>query len=505
MVFAGPETTLSRKMAQYRGILEKAPDDLTPVLAFAETAMRRGLRLEALEAYQKVLGQESSIPEAHLAMAEIYHQQGLVSEAYQELVQLFALEPYNAEGHLLARRMAGSTEPPDLARPYLEEGSTLDEVARARTRLSISRSILMREVQELSRIAATNREPILEYFLAEAQKRLDRIHEALSELETLEEEARAPRLRPPMVPPEVAEEAILESPEEDFPVTGAPPLEELEPAPRAPLWPESLEDLVSEETTYSLIHEPPPALEPIEPAPLPLDLDQFTRELEAEPSPVPPPPLEPGLGWEQGLKAPPGFEVPPPIQAPPPLQPTDLEAELSLSAASLSVGGLELGLPPTYEDSAPSPAPVSAPWLSELVFPEATLEGPPSSARLSFYDSLQAPLSTLTGQLAKTRGVTSLFICSREGHVIQHSTRDAMTPDLVSNLVVDGLSFLESYASEPRYWVLECDGGIVVLQMIDPRHVLVAVGQAGANFGALRYTMDKICPKFAELLSAAPQ
>lgn len=80
-----------------------------------------------------------------------------------------------------------------------------------------------------------------------------------------------------------------------------------------------------------------------------------------------------------------------------------------------------------------------------------------------------------------------------------------MTPDLVSNLVVDGLSFLESYASEPRYWVLECDGGIVVLQMIDPRHVLVAVGQAGANFGALRYTMDKICPKFAELLSAAPQ
>jgi len=50
------------------------------------------------------------------------------------------------------------------------------------------------------------------------------------------------------------------------------------------------------------------------------------------------------------------------------------------------------------------------------------------------------------------------------------------------------------------YWVLECAGGIVVLQMIDQDHALVVVGQAGANFGALRYTMDKMKPTLAKIM-----
>ena len=68
-----------------------------------------------------------------------------------------------------------------------------------------------------------------------------------------------------------------------------------------------------------------------------------------------------------------------------------------------------------------------------------------------------------------------------------------------------GFAFLVAYAKNPAYWVLECTGGIFVMQALDDRHVLIAVGQAGANFGALRYTMDKTKAKFATILDNVPR
>ena len=65
--------------------------------------------------------------------------------------------------------------------------------------------------------------------------------------------------------------------------------------------------------------------------------------------------------------------------------------------------------------------------------------------------------------------------------------------------------FLLAYAKSPTYWVLECNGGIFVMQTLDDLHVLIAVGQAGANFGALRFTMDKTKAKFETILSNVPR
>jgi len=133
-----------------------------------------------------------------------------------------------------------------------------------------------------------------------------------------------------------------------------------------------------------------------------------------------------------------------------------------------------------------------------------TRSGDPSPARREFYAGITGGLDSLVSTLAKTRGVTSIYVVSREGHLIGQSSKDAIGPERISEIVVEGLVFLESFAAAPQYWVLECNGGIVVMQTIDAGHVLVAIGQAGANFGALRYTMDKTKPSFAQLLAGAP-
>ncbi|CAN0068589.1 unnamed protein product, partial [Phaeothamnion confervicola] len=117
----------------------------------------------------------------------------------------------------------------------------------------------------------------------------------------------------------------------------------------------------------------------------------------------------------------------------------------------------------------------------------------------------QSEISGLIAILAKTRGVTSIHVVARDGYLVDQSSRDAMPAERVSEFIVEGLAILEGFAAEPKYWVLECSGGIVVFQIIDARHVLLAVGQAGANFGALRYTMDKMRPQFGQFLGGVDE
>jgi predicted regulator of Ras-like GTPase activity (Roadblock/LC7/MglB family) len=101
--------------------------------------------------------------------------------------------------------------------------------------------------------------------------------------------------------------------------------------------------------------------------------------------------------------------------------------------------------------------------------------------------------------------VTSIFLVAREGVTIDAVAKDEISERRVGELVKESFEFLEAFASDPAYWVLECAGGIFVMQKLDERHVLIAIGQAGANFGALRYTMDKTRAKFEPLLAQAPR
>lgn len=141
------------------------------------------------------------------------------------------------------------------------------------------------------------------------------------------------------------------------------------------------------------------------------------------------------------------------------------------------------------------------------VQPSPQTNGPAdiSAARKAFYQLHSESISSLTSTLARTRGVTSIFLAAREGITINASSKDHISQERIGELVKESFEFLEAFASDLSYWVLECSGGIFVMQRLDDLHVLIAVGQAGANFGALRYTMDKTKIKFEQLLAQAPK
>ncbi|MEW6279222.1 MAG: hypothetical protein AB1758_11395 [Candidatus Eremiobacterota bacterium] len=143
----------------------------------------------------------------------------------------------------------------------------------------------------------------------------------------------------------------------------------------------------------------------------------------------------------------------------------------------------------TPETPAPPPSPEPAPASSQL---------------LAFYEAASAPLKEAVEELLKTRGLTSIFVASADGHILVHSSRDSVSPERIGALAVEAQRCLTAFLPDPQYWALECDGGIVLMQQLDARHMLIAVGQAGASFAMIRLNLDKARPRLSEPLADAP-
>lgn len=727
-------TTLERKIDHFAKILASKPGDELTILALAEASFRRGLKLEALTAYQDLVGGRP-VPEAHLAVAEIYSAQGMPNEAYGELRRLFELDPDNVEARLLVNSLQGEVLPPEDLRQLMQRPTSEAAFDEAALRLKIQRAIYNRELQERTRNASL--EPgivVHEYHMEEAKKKLFRVDELLRELErfreynrTLESEPPrpelvsaviaspsteadqdgvsadlsselgelplaeldgSPELRESDPEPAPAQEVELpqESPESSSPEEFAQVVEGAEPATESPdeagsgsseseasldvaadtsdseelkvseergddqgvdspvaeeqaegqefqqpelgateespaqqerdPEPLTLAPTVGEEALSDRLEDTPsgatpePLQEPelpaeeeaslpsaehelsprLDMAPLPLaaweepatsssfgadfplsmdslepDLPDLTAELPPEPllddllpgggesvvlEPLSPRveeseavPVEPAPLSEEPL---PESEVAVELATETvPTEPTaelpeELDSSVGLEEVAVSapaeVAASETSLEADFATAAPAPtveleslnlaAPrgeanpgeeVASGELSGTaedsaealpVAAYATLEMPLpaqlSAARKAFYQTHAEALSALTQTLARTRGVTSIYLVAREGVAIESVAKDDISEERIGEIVSESFEFLEAFAADPAYWVLECSGGIFVMQRLDARHVLIAIGQAGANFGALRYTMDKTRAKFEQILSQVP-
>lgn len=639
------KTTLEHKLEKLRQICEKAPDNPIGLLALAETAFRRGLRLEALEAYQKVLKDES-VAEAHLCMAQMYRHHGLYQEALAELRTLFEIEPGYPEAHVFARELATETTLPQDIEEVLVAGCGQDELALARVRLSIARSLVLREGQELVAIQDANSgDPTFGYYIGETRKRLTYCEEVLSRLSMLEEARKAylaEQARQRQIererhlgvePQEVLGETVpaeaIEGPElvaaqdEDLPaghglegegetslLSGDGYAEEVsdEVAPVASLEIETVENIqgvqwdggdaetvASDSEDYGVgpvaVVQPQthqdemPALdlslmaEPVEleddqatqvshdsfPQTLSLEFPEPQPAVSAEPlspvpgEPLPAEPLSPELLSPEPLSPEPEAALEPEVEVPataapalwddPPraVAPVSSERpvyhqEVSLDLTPTLVGDLpEVEFEPSAEsrepiappgalwDDPPQPvevAPTVAPQQSayyetglgdDLVASsytkeplDAVVDVPEPAAAPStqvdyatLYEPLLGNLDNLIQTLAKTRSVSSVFLLNREGYLVTEQRKDPLDRSRLTEFIVETVHFLEAFADSPQYWVLECAGGIVVIQSVDGYHFLVTVGQTGANFGALRYTMDRVRPNFEQVLQPA--
>ena len=183
---------------------------------------------------------------------------------------------------------------------------------------------------------------------------------------------------------------------------------------------------------------------------------------------------------------------------------------LALQPEPVAVGELwdDGPLPLSEEQAVVYSAPI--PEESKDIAPEP-VESAPESAPESvdagqyfaqLYQPLLPSLDGLIQTLAKTRSVSSVFLLNRDGYPICEQVKDPITRERLSEFILETVSFLEAFSDSPQYWVLECAGGIVVIQSVDSFHFLVTIGQTGANFGALRYTMDRVRPNFEQVLQA---
>lgn len=613
-------TTLERKIERFSQILAKNPGDGLTVLALAEASFRRGLRLEALTAYQTVT-KERSVPEAHLAVAEIYSQQNMTSEAYGELRRLFQLDPDNVEARLLIRNLERQAVPPDDILDLLRRPASEEAFYEARLRLQIQRAIHNRELQERTRNGTLEPGVVIhEYYIEEAKKKLIEVDELLRKLDdlkahnaTLDELPKAEPVSSQVesaITPEISLqiEEELASAIQDY-NQDEPPAAEEYPGDSSEVSQEG-EQFETPEQSLELGVEPADfqsgEMSSVEAASAESDLTAsaeseavFTAgsdvmELELLPAKAvgdtpqgvgdlssgdvgeldfPPVPLTAdGMRLEsEGVE----LEDLPPI----PVSQGDAPAESSDAQSAFEESSIDLGVPdnivsgidpelpdideistlstdraedipmPTLSDSRqssesshersdfgvpPAIEPISFEESDEniaLVTTEQVVESsrdevedssrqvaepvavaettvaPAATAadRQAYYESKAEEIGKLTGTLARTRGVNSIFLVARDGTTIDSVVKDDITESRVGELVKESFEFLLAYADSPAYWVLECAGGIFVMQTLDDEHVLIAIGQAGANFGALRYTMDKTKAKFEAILQHVPR
>jgi predicted regulator of Ras-like GTPase activity (Roadblock/LC7/MglB family) len=408
-----------------------------------------------LQAYQKVLSLTPDVSDAHLAVAEIYLLHGLPLEAYDELRKVFELEPGRPEAHLLLHEIEPLAPiPAELERLSQRFPSPL-QIAETRARLSLEIEHLVREVEQLREQGeGPSSEPVAAYHLEQARKRLSRTQHLLGLLQTL----------PTGAPPEPPRpELLLPEPE---PEPELPPLPELESYEEPAGEPQSYEE---PEPTYETREMEPEYDEPAPEEELP-DLDEL---LAGVPEPE---------GDSQDIEE---FFSSLAIDEPQATEPFDELPEL-----------------PVME---PEPEPEPEPELAEEPEPEPEpIPAGPSPQRVAYYESISGALRDSVDELLRTRGLTSIFVVSTDGHVVAYQARDKVSPEQMGDLVVQIQSCLRASSDDLAYWALECEGGIVLMQQLDDRHVLVAVGQAGASFAMIRLNLDKAKPRLAEPLAGAP-
>lgn len=154
---------------------------------------------------------------------------------------------------------------------------------------------------------------------------------------------------------------------------------------------------------------------------------------------------------------------------------------------------------PTAEGDSPAESGAEEP-AGQAPAPTA---GAPSEERRAFYEGLAGRMSDVLGRVGQTRGVTASLVVSRDPWLVHQVGQDGDLQEALGEIAA-GVQALVGFADALQYWVLECADGIVVIQRLDDLHLLVVVGKSGANFGALRYAIDKLRPELADLLSGAP-
>lgn len=115
-------------------------------------------------------------------------------------------------------------------------------------------------------------------------------------------------------------------------------------------------------------------------------------------------------------------------------------------------------------------------------------------ARLETLDqtqSLRPRLASYLVALIQTRGVETVTLISKAGHLVEHSGNAQVSREALQEWMLEALELMDSYSDEPQAWVTECDGGVVLMQMVGREHVLLVTADRRQSYGSLRFSVHK--------------
>lgn len=443
-------TSLDSRLDEFEQVLNENPDHVPTLSAYGEAALLRGRLLEAMKSYQRLAALHPDVVEYQLALGKVYLDSGLVSEAIGVVRQVLETTPTSVEGHILLRRLskANGSVGSDVTQSISQQDflPPLAELSAERGKLERELAQLEVEVREHEgAVESAPGDPVVEFSMKMAGVRRDRVAEALAEVERWEGRHR------------VLEEEQRRIEEEERSRLAAEERErmEAEEAERRRIEDEERARREAEEADRRRIEEEERIRREAEEAERRRIEDEERARQEAEEA------ERRRIEEEERARA---------------------EAE---EAERRRIEDEERARLEAEEAEA--------------------LRG--TREREAAYAALAPALSTVSGVLMKTKGVTAVLVMARDGFRVHESHNQDVDLAHFTTFVVDALAALGSPGDELGRWgslFLEFTKGIVVLHRITADYYLVVLGGTGANFGVLTWTIDKNKGQLEGGLAGAP-
>lgn len=470
-------TTLERQIEKNRHLVQDNPDDVNALMSYAIGCLRRDLRLEALQAFQKIQTIEPR-PEASLALARIFCLQKHYAESYEELRRLFTVDPVNVQGHIVLHHLHGKeSAPADLRQrlAFVPSREALDSCERA---LEFERDLLQREADEYESLldSYNDPEPILVYYGEEAKKRVERVNEELHRCDDWSKLAvymgdDVISYTPPM--PVVASSAeystlagvnTLDKFGEDEFKSGEDELGVFEDLPAT-----EPDEAVQPEFGEAEVDIEAAGTEDTEEAvPAVVDEPQISDEVVVEPEVV-----EPDTGE----------------------QTADTQAETAIADEPEAAHASE-----QVETEAVEPSEsVTEVAAGSAVEPEAVAAKPVKTSTTPTLSPIAvAGMNSCLERLAQTRGIERAMVMARDARLVAKYGDFDNVIELVGG-VLNCINGLNSWPDKLGSVILESKAGLVFIQEIEEDYVLV-VDTSASGLGALRHSVDKASGELSALV-----
>lgn len=464
--------------------------------------MRKGNRLEAMKAYQKLARLKPGESEVRISLAKIYASMNQQYDAFFEVNTVLEQDPRNIEAHLLLRRFARKFNIPADLKESLEQQLFFMAPPKKIRIFQKLHEMEKRKYEKLieefnSQLEEDPGNPVIIFNRSKAEGRLRTVEESLQDLSEMisteiewEEE-----IGPDYIPPEFTEETRIPSEDEFAP---EPEADEAE----APIEPE---DGYPEEQPTG-VHLEEEFIESMEPQ-LPSYEEMESEEIQqTEPSGEPAAEEAPVDQMEKPPMETTGEPAEAPVEeeAPEAAQPEEAEtveeeAPTETEAEQAFEEAPEADLEPEKETP---PPPVE----------HAEEEYTASPERMAFLESINAEIEKCLKAINQTRGVTASLVTDHAGHILFHTGgADLAEPEELTTQVLSGLKPLVQWDPQTQratrsllHWVLEFKKGLLMLQPLAPGIYLVVIGKARANFGAVKYSVEKNSSSLVESLTKMP-